>query len=158
MTGKWGSPAERFERHYMPEPNSGCWLWFGSTNARGYGGFNVDGTNKSAHRVSYELHHNCTVDSTVSVCHRCDNPCCVNPEHLFLGTHQENIADRHRKGRSNAPRGEASGRTSITAEQARAIRSDRRSLRLIAADYGMSISGIHGVRSGLTWKHLGDLT
>ena len=154
MTGKWGSPAERLERHYIPEPNSGCWLWLGATNSRGYGGLRIDGRTYSAHRASYEIYHRCKLDRSISVCHRCDNPACVNPDHLFLASHQDNMIDRGVKGRSRGPIGEANPNTRITAQQAAAIKSDTRPLRKIADEYGLSISGVHGIRSGATWKHL----
>lgn len=146
--------AERFAKHVIPEPNSGCWLWTGSLNSRGYGNFKVAGKVRSAHRVAFEIEHSTSIPSESSVCHRCDNPGCVNPEHLFLGTHQDNMLDRQRKGRSRGPLGEANARTALSADDVSAIRKDSRSLRAVAEQYGLSTSGVHGIRNRKSWRHV----
>lgn len=102
------APSERIERLSIPEPNSGCWLWIGTlrSNANGlsYGRLVVnsrtDGSRKSvaAHRYSYETHVG-AIPVGMNVLHRCDNPSCVNPEHLHLGTQRENMIDCFARGR-----------------------------------------------------------
>ena len=108
---------ERIMRHTQYDEMSGCWEWTGSKR-NGYGrlivGSRTDGTRKSvsAHRLSYELTYG-EIPEGMEVCHRCDNRCCVNPDHLFIGTHQDNMSDRERKGRNKPPKGENNGRAKL---------------------------------------------
>src|SRR3990167_10376201 len=76
-----------------------CWLWIASKFHDGYGQFRHEGSMKLAHRISYELHYG-PIPDELCVCHICDVPSCVNPEHLFLGTQQENMEDKVKKGRA----------------------------------------------------------
>jgi len=91
---------ERFEAKYIPEPNSGCWLWTASCWENGYGQISLPNTFKivGAHVASWMLHQG-PIPEGLFVCHSCDMPPCVNPEHLFLGTQKENMQDAARKGR-----------------------------------------------------------
>lgn len=102
-----GSLAERFEKKYIPEPNSGCWLWTGSIDPKGYGQIRMPGPHKRgrlriASHVSLELVGR-EVPAGMEACHSCDNPGCVNPDHIFIGTHRENMHDSLRKGRASKP-------------------------------------------------------
>lgn len=103
----------RFLRFVVVEPNSYCWLWTSVVNERGYGLFwRYHSTKARAHRVSYA--HFCgEIPEGLFVCHRCDVPACVNPDHLFLGTNAENMADMVAKGRK---------RLKLTSEDVLAIR------------------------------------
>lgn len=94
---------ERFNSKYIPEPNSGCWLWIGGEHKFGYGVMG-DENHKStaAHRISYRL-FNGEITDGLCVLHRCDVPQCVNPAHLFLGTKKDNTRDAMKKGRLVKP-------------------------------------------------------
>lgn len=93
-------------------PNE-CWEWKGS-NQKGYGTILIDRKVQRTHRVSYKLSYG-DFDETLQVCHKCDNPPCCNPLHLFLGTAKENNEDKIRKGRANMPKGERNHKSKMTA-------------------------------------------
>ena len=92
------SVLERFENRYIPEPNSGCWLWIAGQSSAGYGYFRYEGRNQTAHRVSHLLFKG-FIEEGLDACHSCDNPSCVNPDHLFKGTRSDNMKDCVAKGR-----------------------------------------------------------
>lgn len=116
-----------------------------------YANFSFNGKMHKAHRFSYELHHG-PFPSELYVLHKCDNPPCVNPNHLFLGTHADNMSDMARKGRAR------SGRTKLTPEQVRQIRADyaakRGSTYALGRKYGMSSSAIFSIVSYEHWKNV----
>ena len=82
--------VERFEEKYVPEPNSGCWLWIGNLESKGYGKFYIGGRPKKAHRISYELAKG-PIPAGLEPDHKCRVRCCVNPDHLEAVTHRENM-------------------------------------------------------------------
>ena len=89
---------EKFFKKVAVEPNTGCLLWFGAHGKYGYGNLCVGKIHKSAHRYSWEMHRG-PIPVGMWVLHKCDTPVCVNPDHLFLGSHKDNCADKVKKGR-----------------------------------------------------------
>lgn len=144
------TPREQLELHSIPEPNSGCFLWFGSTTTGGYGRLGVKGKLKLAHRVAYECAFGDPGD--LDVLHKCDVPCCINPDHLFLGVHAENMADMVAKKRQAC--GERQGSSVLSPSDVLSIRSSLLSERRLAKKYGVVPSTIRKARLGVTWKSL----
>jgi len=151
---------KRIMRHVEINNKSSCWEWTGSKR-NGYGrmiiGSRTDGTRKSdsAHRVSYILAHGRIPDG-MEVCHKCDNPCCVNPDHLFAGTHQDNMDDRERKGRNIVWVGEEQPRAKLTKKTVKDARWERAykgtSIQKLADKYGVSKKTMLDALRGVTWK------
>ena len=88
----------------VEKQEGGCWIWTGSTSKNGYGQLSFGGKRTTAHRLSYELNKGAIPDGLV-VRHTCDNPPCVNPAHLIVGTHQDNMDDKAERGRQRGPAG-----------------------------------------------------
>lgn len=129
---------------------NGCWIWQGPRLPKGYGRVSLTGVKScAAHRVSYRLFVGPIPDG-MFVCHRCDVPSCVNPQHLFVGTAAENNADRDMKGRHVAPRvfGEASVHAKLKRAEVIAIRADTRKYTEIAANYNVSPSTVCNIKKG----------
>ena len=127
-----------------------CHWWMGAVDSGGYGSLRRDGKTLRAHRVAYTL-SNGEIPEGQCVLHTCDNRLCVNPEHLFLGTHLDNIRDMNEKRRQI--HGDSHPMRKINSEQARAIKADPRKQRQIAADYGISPSHVSGIKSGKYWQY-----
>jgi hypothetical protein len=146
--------ADRFPTRYVPEPNSGCWLWLGGLTTSGYGHFWNGTRSVLAHRHAYEKLRG-TVPAGLYVLHRCDVRCCVNPDHLFLGTNEDNMADMASKGRRRGiTAGEDDGRAKLTAEDVRSIRESSLGLTKIAHQYGLNRSHVYAIRAKKVWVHV----
>lgn len=135
-----------------------CWNWTGKTRRRGYGVFYANGKHWVAHRFMLEVVCGKTIPKGWHGCHHCDNPPCINPDHLFIGTPKENVADAIRKQRRRHPVGECAGQSRLTEQQVRAIIAEARSGKpyiAIAAKYGICPQHVSQLRTGRRWGHLG---
>lgn len=135
------------------EKTDACWLWTGAKNKDGYGQLFVDGIAKSTHRISWEVHHGAIPDG-LHVLHKCDNPPCVNPDHLFLGTNQDNVVDRESKGRNFVSRnvGISNPSAKITQANADEIRDSNLTQKELAAKFGVSISLVSAIKKNKVWR------
>lgn len=142
---------ERFDRLYIPVPESGCWLWLGAVNKNGYGKIKYERRHWTAHRLAWQLFKG---DIPIDICvlHRCDVPICVNPDHLFLGTNQDNVDDCVSKDRH--ARGERNGEAVISVRDVLAIRSMNGIMnqQSIAEKFGISRGHISKILSHKNWK------
>lgn len=150
------SLIERFESHFTK--TDGCWEWMATRSINGYGRINIDGKYYGAHRVAYNLYIGDLPDN-MCVCHHCDNPGCVNPSHLFLGTRSDNMKDCVKKGRRRLPvaSGEKPAGYKLTEEQVMEIRSKYpgdKSQRKIASEYGVSQSEIWRIIHRVHWANI----
>jgi hypothetical protein len=139
-----------------PDPNSGCWIWLKARRWNGYGVIRHQHKVWSAHRLVYEIANGASVPPNIDVCHKCDVPSCVNPDHLFVGTRGDNMRDCAKKGRICIPnlRGEQLPQAKLTEDFVRAIRKDQRSQRAIARDYGVDKGTIANIKHRKTWRHV----
>ena len=151
--------SKSFWSNVIPKTQSECWNWNGFKNEDGYGHIGVIGYNIRTHRLSWMIHFG-PIPNGVCVCHRCDNPACVNPSHLFLGTVQDNVTDRHLKGRSRggSQPGESHNMAKLKDDDVRQIFNEARSRsstqREIAKKYGVTQSAISNILTGKLWRHL----
>lgn len=151
-----------------------CWLWVGRLNRHsplGYGRFWLHGHERPAHRLMYEMTVG-SIPSSLFACHHCDVRACVNPDHLFLGTHADNMRDCARKGRIGlqlhpeksylntpnrpVPRGEVHGAAKLTSDDVRAIRSRAGSMaqRALAREFRVDEATIRRVLLRKNWDHV----
>jgi hypothetical protein len=142
---------DRFMDKVSPEPNSGCWLWTSSVDSTGYGTFWKDRTAQKAHRLSYQIHRG-DIPAGMQVCHKCDNPLCVNPDHLFVGTLQDNMKDRNAK-RRNA-KGERIWKAKLNEQDIVDIRASDESGVSLGRKYGVGSGVISRIKLKRAWKHV----
>jgi hypothetical protein len=151
----WGKSAIRRFNLQIKKAKSGCWIWKGGHDCDGYPVLQATvygQTHHRAHRFIWAWTHKRRIPKGRVVMHLCNNPTCVNPEHLKLGTPEENTKYMIRSGR--APRGEKSGLNKVTNDQVRAIRKDQRHPDVIATEYGICGNSVRNIQQRRTWKHI----
>ena len=135
----------------MPHMNTPCWEWTGGTNGGGYGvTYDSRGQHQLAHRMAYSLGKGRT--GAALVLHRCDHPPCVRPDHLFRGTHADNVVDKVSKGRHRW--GERMPLAKLTEDDVREIRASKLKQRELSAKFGVSQGRISMIRNRKSWQYL----
>ena len=152
------APEERFWRFVNKNTNNQCWEWIGKKTGN-YGGFSIGAKKLGsvlAHRFSWTMHNNKEIPKGMVIMHLCDNPLCVNPDHLSVGTYMENTHDMLKKGRHTyiAHTGEKNGKSVLNEKIVREIRQSDMNHAELGRFYNVSTSCIRGVRSGRTWSHV----
>lgn len=147
------------ERFWEKVDKSGdCWIWTGAKDLCGYGRVSIGGKVCSAHRASYELAYGKIEEPSFEVCHKCDEPACVNPNHLHLGTHKENMREAVIRNRfSKRARGESHHNSKLSEEDVRFIREEYNKgagIRYLARKFGVSKVPISRIVKGLAWRHV----
>jgi len=143
----------RFDQYYDKTAN-GCWEWNGALTLNGYGKFWLNDKTISSHRASYLIHKGEIPDDKL-VLHTCDNAKCVNPDHLVLGTHRDNV--RHMQERNRFLTGEKNSSCTITTDTARQIIQRLIAggrVRTIARELGCTRATVTGIAGKVTWKHI----
>jgi hypothetical protein len=143
---------ENFFKKVAKGNDGECWIWTAGIS-RGYGIVSREGRSIKAHRLSYEIHHG-PIPPGMLVMHSCDNPSCVNPEHLSVGTETDNVRDMINKGRNKDRRGEKHPLKKLSLKQVEEIRQLRGLMghKLIAEKFGISKSHVSGIQRGEYWK------
>ncbi len=158
------SDLVRFQQKYMVDQDTGCWIWIGSRGRGEYGQFSLNGRTEWAHRAIFEHHHG-PIPNGLFVCHNCpsgDNPSCVNPDHLYLGTAQDNMDDKVAKGRQShfggSNPGESNPSSILKEEDVIMIRELYKTRQFsqteIACYYGISQSQVSSIVTGRNWSHV----
>jgi hypothetical protein len=144
----WDVFAERF----LFSNSKDCWEWRGA-RTQNYGVMQADKNSRLAHRVSYTLFVG-PIPKGMSVCHKCDNPPCVNPLHLFAGTHADNMADMREKGRARGLVGVEHHSAKLNDESAMAIYESAGTQHEIARRFNVSRETVSGIKTKRYWRHI----
>lgn len=149
----YGSPLPlRFwnKVHFIDDATS-CWEWRAGLHPTGYGTLQIGRGYELAHRISYRLAHGAIPDGA-HILHKCDNPACVRPDHLFVGTHADNMRDMAKKGRMNGGHGVKLNPAKV--RQIRQLNAEGATQQSLADQFGVALMTINHVIKRRTWKHI----
>ena len=165
--------GSRLRKRIVINQKTECWLWQGGLDKQGRGRIWTNGCLRLAHREVWRV-INGPIQNGKLLCHICDNPQCVNPKHLYVGTQKDNVRDMMKKGRhwttkqpvraekigrqnglkNTWAKGAGNPKAKLTEQQVRFIRADPRSTKYLVADYGVDRTTIQRIRRGASWQHL----
>ena len=156
----FGVNVDSFEERFWSKVDkngaNSCWNWTTGKDRYGYGQITINKRNLRSHRVSYAIRHG-DIENGLHCLHECDNPACVNPDHLFLGTNQDNMDDKVSKGRQVSLKGESNGTAKLTAVKVLEIKrllAGGVTQRAIASVYGVSQKNVSLIKAGKRWAHV----
>ncbi len=141
-----------FEQRYTIDILTGCWEWTGGKCEKGYGMFTLSQRSIRAHRAAWFIYKGEKIPDHLQGCHKCDNPSCVNPDHIFLGTAKDNSDDKVAKNRANNLRGEDISK--LTSIQVMEAYESTETAHKVAEAFGVCPSTIRNIRRRVTWSHL----
>lgn len=148
------SDKKRFWKRISWVDDTFCWNWKGPLTD-GYGQMKIKGFMEGVHRVSWTIHYG-QIPNNKFVLHKCDNRCCVNPSHLFIGTNQDNMTDMANKGRAFSMKGESHVNHKLSEKEVIEIRKfkGKRQNAKLAEKFGVKIPAIWKIQHNLTWSHI----
>lgn len=158
MAKKAKNPIDRFNEKYIIDPDTGCWNWIASKNKQGYGKFSITRSKwVHAHRFAYQYYVGQIND--LCVLHKCDNPACCNPNHLFLGTQKDNMIDCKNKNRNFKAKGELHSKHILKEYEVLLIKKRLQNYKYgdclkIAKEYSVDTRTISSIKNGVNWSHI----
>lgn len=159
-TSTWDSPEERFNQQYEVDEETGCWEWTGTRHEHGYGQIGIDYITVGAHRYSYKL-HNGEIPEGAFICHKCHNPPCVNPDHLYAGDAKSNAQDAIDNGDWPELTGERQANAALTNDEAKEMRhkyAGGDTVKELSDEYSVSMGVVSRVINGVTYTDAGGPT
>lgn len=150
--GRKRNTVEDVWRHVDIRSNDQCWPYTGALDWKGYGIFSIGKKSYRAHRIALKAVKE--FPDALHVLHACDNRSCCNPAHLFLGTNEDNVADKMNKGRHRAPKGEAQGRSKLTEPEAFFIRYSDMDAKSLADVFEISVMTVRDIKNRRSWGHV----